>query len=290
MPDPDCMRRSRSRTRRPGPGGEVLEAGRPADRDLRHCDQATSTPTVEAWRAGVRVEVGGLTAGIVDFNNLMRDRSGWVFAFVLSLARVCSATGVVPPDRDPDDGRGTQFAVGCCRVRHRRRAFPVGLGPVSSRIHQRARGHELASAVPVLVLFGLSMDYHVFILSRIREGYDRKHSTDQAVAHGIKATAGVFTAPTVVMVFVFLTFATLSMVSLKEMGVGPAVAVLLDATLVRAVLLPATMKLLGPRNWYLPRWLGWLPQISVVTPPHSAPGQPQQPVTAAGRSQAEGSR
>jgi len=87
------------------------------------------------------------------------------------------------------------------------------------------------------------------------------------VAHGIKTTAGVVTAAAVVMVFVFLTFATLSMVSLKEMGVGLAVAVLLDATIVRGVLLPATMKLLGPRNWYLPRWLSWLPQISQSTPP-----------------------
>jgi putative drug exporter of the RND superfamily len=110
------------------------------------------------------------------------------------------------------------------------------------------------------------MDYHVFILSRIRESYDRTGQTDLAVAHGIKTTAGVITAAAVVMVFVFLTFATLSMVSLKEMGVGLAVAVLLDATLVRAVLLPATMKALGPYNWYLPPWLHWLPEISQSAP------------------------
>jgi len=110
-----------------------------------------------------------------------------------------------------------------------------------------------------VVLFGLSMDYHVFILSRIRESYDRTGRTEAAVAQGIRSTAGVVTAAAVVMVFVFLTFATLSMVQLKEMGVGLAVAVLLDATVVRALLLPAVMKLLGPRNWYLPRWLGWLP-------------------------------
>jgi RND superfamily putative drug exporter len=125
--------------------------------------------------------------------------------------------------------------------------------------------HAVASWLPLflfVVLFGLSMDYHVFILSRIRESYDRSGHTDRAVAHGIKTTAGVVTAAATVMVFVFLTFATLSMVSLKEMGIGLAVAVLLDATIVRAVLLPATMKLLGHRNWYLPRWLGWLPQVS----------------------------
>ena len=129
--------------------------------------------------------------------------------------------------------------------------------------------HSIASWLPLflfLVLFGLSMDYHVFILSRIRESYDRTGQTDQAVAHGIKISAGVVTAAAVIMVFVFLTFATMSMVQLKEMGVGLAVAVLLDATVVRACLLPATMKLLGPRNWYLPRWLGWLPRAARSEP------------------------
>jgi RND superfamily putative drug exporter len=83
------------------------------------------------------------------------------------------------------------------------------------------------------------------------------------------------------MVFVFLSFATMSMVQLKEMGVGLAVAVLLDATIVRAMLLPATMKLLGPRNWYLPRWLQWLPQVSSSTPPPTTGRPPRQPVTVA---------
>jgi RND superfamily putative drug exporter len=118
----------------------------------------------------------------------------------------------------------------------------------------------------------------VFILSRIRESYDRTGDSDQAVAHGIKISAGVVTAAAVIMVFVFLTFATMSMVQLKEMGVGLAVAVLLDATVVRALLLPATMKLLGRYNWYLPRWLRWLPQVSSSPrPPAGRP--PRQPVS-----------
>ena len=100
------------------------------------------------------------------------------------------------------------------------------------------------------------------------------------MVHGIKISAGVVTAAAVIMVFVFLTFATMSIVQLKEMGVGLAVAVLLDATIVRAGLLPATMKLLGPRNWYLPRWLQWLPEISSSTPP-TAGQLPKQPVTVA---------
>ena len=112
-----------------------------------------------------------------------------------------------------------------------------------------------------MILFGLSMDYHVFILSRVREAVDRGMSTDKAVAHGIKSTAGVVTSAAAVMVAVFATFALGSSQDMKQMGVGLAVAILLDATLVRAVLLPATMKLLGNRNWYLPKGLGWLPRL-----------------------------
>src|SRR6266545_7589816 len=113
-----------------------------------------------------------------------------------------------------------------------------------------------------VILFGLSMDYHVFILSRVREAYDRGMKTEDAVAYGIKSTASVVTMAAVVMVFVFGIFGTLSMLMLKQFGVGLAAAVLIDATIVRAVLLPATMKLLGEWNWYLPRWLEWLPSFS----------------------------
>jgi RND superfamily putative drug exporter len=105
------------------------------------------------------------------------------------------------------------------------------------------------------------MDYHVFILSRIREGHLAGKSTDRAVSEGIKSTAGTVTAAATVMVMVFLVFATLSQVSMKETGIGLATAVIIDATLVRIVLLPASMKLLGNWNWYLPGWLGWIPQF-----------------------------
>ena len=121
----------------------------------------------------------------------------------------------------------------------------------------------ISPVVPLLlfvILFGLSMDYHVFIVSRIRETFDRGASMDDAIADGIKSTAGVVTSAAAVMVAVFSIFATLSMLFFKQFGVGLAAAVLIDATLVRAVLLPATMKLLGERNWYLPRWLQWLPR------------------------------
>jgi uncharacterized membrane protein YdfJ with MMPL/SSD domain len=113
-----------------------------------------------------------------------------------------------------------------------------------------------------VVLFGLSMDYHVFVVSRIREARDRGMPTTQAVAHGIRTTAGVVTSAAVIMIAVFSVFGTLTMQDFKQLGVGLAVAVFLDATIVRAVLLPSVMTLLGERNWYLPRWLSWLPELS----------------------------
>src|SRR5205814_878205 len=122
-----------------------------------------------------------------------------------------------------------------------------------------------------VILFGLSMDYHVFILSRVREAYDRGLSTEDAVSHGIKTTAGVVTSAATVMVGVFAIFGSLQFMMLKQFGVGLAIAVRLDATIIRAVLLPATMKLLGDWNWYLPRWLDWLPQVKHEGSPEATP-------------------
>ena len=134
-----------------------------------------------------------------------------------------------------------------------------------------------------VILFGLSMDYHVLILSRVRESYESGMRTEDAVAHGIRATASVVTSAAIVMVAVFAIFATLGMLDFKMMGVGLAVAILVDATVVRAVLLPATMKLLGDWNWYLPGWLEWLPHVwreapaQAVSQPEEEP-QPRTPV------------
>src|SRR4029453_13155143 len=111
------------------------------------------------------------------------------------------------------------------------------------------------------ILFGLSMDYHVFIISRIRETFDRGAPMDEAISQGIKSTAGVVTSAALVMVAVFSVFITLSLLFFNQFGVGVAMAILIDATLIRGVLLPATMKLLGEWNWYLPRWLEWLPRL-----------------------------
>jgi uncharacterized membrane protein YdfJ with MMPL/SSD domain len=128
--------------------------------------------------------------------------------------------------------------------------------------------------VPLLlfvILFGLSMDYHVFIISRIRETFDRGASTEEAVSHGIKSTAGVVTSAAVVMVCVFAVFAVLSTLFLKQFGVGLATAVLIDATIIRGVLLPASMKLLGDWNWYMPKWLPQLEQLEH----HEYEGKPE---------------
>ena len=130
-----------------------------------------------------------------------------------------------------------------------------------------------------VVLFGLSMDYHVFIISRIRELYDRGMSNDEAVKQGISTTAGTVTSAAIVMVGVFAVFVTLTFIDFKEMGFGLAAAVLIDATIIRGVLLPASMKLLGDWNWYLPRWLEWLPRVGGeddVAPP-KAPPLPEKP-------------
>jgi len=125
-----------------------------------------------------------------------------------------------------------------------------------------------------VILFGLSMDYHVLVLGRIREAYYGGETMDDAISLGIKRTAGVVTSAAVVMVGVFSIFGVLSMLFFKQFGVGLATAILIDATIVRAVLLPATMKLLGEWNWYLPRWLEWLPRLEGRT---SGPAPEMQP-------------
>ena len=118
------------------------------------------------------------------------------------------------------------------------------------------------------ILFGLSMDYHVFLLSRIRERYDQTGNNAEAVAYGLRSTAGLITGAALIMVAVFGAFASGKTIINQQVGFGLAVAVLLDATLVRSVLVPATMEMLGARNWYLPSWLSWLPDLRVEPQEH----------------------
>jgi RND superfamily putative drug exporter len=209
---------------------------------------------------GVEAAVTGETAASEDFNALMAQRMPLVMAFVLVLAFglllvafrsiVVAAKAVLLNLLSVAAAYGLLVAV-----------FQWGWG--ESLLGFDSTG-AITSWLPLfmfVILFGLSMDYHVFILSRVRELYDRGLSTEEAVAKGIKSTAGVVTAAATVMVAVFAIFVTLSTVDMKQLGFGLAAAILIDATIVRAVLLPAAMKLLGDWNWYLPRWLEWLPRL-----------------------------
>jgi RND superfamily putative drug exporter len=209
---------------------------------------------------GTQADVTGLTAGSKDFNDTMTANLPYVFAFVLGTAflllLVTFRSVVVPLKAIVLNMLSVAAAYGVLKL-----VFQDG--NLEGLLNFESIG-GITSWLPLflfVILFGLSMDYHVFIISRIREAVDGGMRTQDAVAHGIKATAGVVTSAAVVMVAVFAIFATLTAVEFKQMGVGLAVAILLDATLVRGVLLPATMKLLGEWNWYLPRGLRWLPQL-----------------------------
>ncbi|HEX8857621.1 MAG TPA: MMPL family transporter, partial [Actinomycetes bacterium] len=126
----------------------------------------------------------------------------------------------------------------------------------------------------------LSMDYQVFLLSRIQERYGHTHDNTDAVAFGLRTTGGIITGAAVIMVAVFAGFAAGRLAALQQMGFGLAVAVLIDATLVRSVLVPAAMRLLGKWNWYLPRWLNWLPQVRIegAAPPAVPAEREPEPV------------
>ncbi|QEC47653.1 MMPL family transporter [Baekduia soli] len=227
-------------------------------------------------RAGTKAYVTGMTAGSKDFNDLMKSRWPIVFAFVLSLAFVLLLLTfrsiVIPLKAIVLNLLSVGAAYGVLTW-----VFQDGHG--EGLLGFKSTG-SITSWLPMflfVILFGLSMDYHVFILSRIREAFDRGMRTQDAVAHGIRTTAGTVTSAAIVMVAVFGIFATLSYLDFKMMGVGLATAILIDATIVRAVLLPATMKLLGDWNWYLPRWLEWLPRIGgheghAAPAPAPAPG------------------
>jgi RND superfamily putative drug exporter len=203
--------------------------------------------------------VTGDTATDVDFTHQMTAGIPYVVAFVLALAFVLLLVTfrsiVVPLKAIMLNLLSVAAAYGVLVM-----LFQHGWAQGLLGFHSDGAIIAWLPLFLFVVLFGLSMDYHVFILSRVREGVDRGMDTDMALRHGITRTAGVVTAAALVMVAVFSLFATSSALDLKEAGVGLAVAVLLDATVIRGVLLPATMKLLGERNWYLPRRLEWLPR------------------------------
>jgi RND superfamily putative drug exporter len=225
---------------------------------------------------GATADVAGYTASSTDFNNTMKSHAPMVFIFVLSAAFILLLftfrSLVIPLKAILLNLLSVGAAYGVM-------VWIFQQGHLESVLGFRSNG-AIVSWMPLflfVVLFGLSMDYHVFILTRIREAFDRGTSTVDAVSHGIKSTAGVVTSAAAVMISVFAIFANLSLLIFKELGIGLAVAVLIDATIIRGVLLPAAMKLLGDWNWYLPGWLEWLPKVGVgegscPPPPKEAEG------------------
>jgi uncharacterized membrane protein YdfJ with MMPL/SSD domain len=228
---------------------------------------------------GVTADVTGFTASSQDFTDVLKSHVPLVFAFVLTAAFLLLLftfrSIVIPLKAILLNLLSVGAAYGVL-------VWIFQYGHLEGFLGFESTG-AITSWMPLflfVVLFGLSMDYHVFILTRIREGFDRGMSTEDAVSHGIKSTAGVVTSAAVVMVGVFAVFATLSLIFFKELGVGLGVAVLIDATLIRGVLLPATMKLLGDWNWYLPSWLEWMPRIAGEEGAGLPPGDEAAPLPA----------
>jgi uncharacterized membrane protein YdfJ with MMPL/SSD domain len=218
-------------------------------------------PATVGQLPGVSAQVAGATAGSKDFNDSMKAHLPLVFAFVLTVAfallLVTFRSLVIPLTAIVLNllSVGAAYGVLVLVFEH---TWAQGL------LGFKSTG-AITSWLPLflfVILFGLSMDYHVFILSRIREAHDSGMRTDQAIAHGIKSTAGPVTSAAIVMVAVFAIFGSLGALEFKQLGVGLAAAILLDATLIRAVLLPAVMKLLGDANWYLPERLHRLPRVA----------------------------
>ena len=219
----------------------------------------TIVPSTLGSVAGVKAYVAGGKAAERDFNDTLKSHLPYVFAFVLAAAfmllLITFRSLIIPIKAIILNLLSVGAAYGVLVLVFQHGWFKSLLGFDTTG--------PIVAWLPLflfVVLFGLSMDYHVFILTRVREAFDRGLSTEDAVAHGIKSTAGVVTSAAAVMVCVFSVFATLSLMDFKQLGVGLAVAVLIDATLIRGVLLPATMKLLGDCNWWLPKSLRWLPR------------------------------
>jgi uncharacterized membrane protein YdfJ with MMPL/SSD domain len=235
-------------------------------------------PATVGRAEGATVNVSGDAAGSEDFASQLNSRLPLIFAFVFGLAfllmLVTFRSIVIPIKAIILNLLSVGAAYGVLVLVFQK-------GNLESLLGFTSNG-GVTNWLPLflfVVLFGLSMDYHVFILSRVRELYERGMSTDEAVKQGISTTAGTVTSAALVMVGVFAVFMTLSFIDFKELGLGLATAVLIDATIIRGVLLPASMKVLGDWNWYLPSWLEWLPRVGPErdAAPPATPRDPPAP-------------
>jgi putative drug exporter of the RND superfamily len=224
-------------------------------------------PAAFADVSGVDVSVGGNTAFFLDFLDLTNSYQWIVLAFVLGLSflllMVVFRSIVVPIKAIIMNLLSVAAAYGAITLVFQE---GVGIGIFNAIGFNFQQTEAIEAWLPLFlfsVLFGLSMDYHVFLLSRIREEYDKTHDNTEAVAYGLRTTAGIITGAAIIMVTVFTAFASGRLGPFQQMGFGLAVAVFLDATIVRTILVPASMRLLGDLNWYLPRWLQWLPKLNV---------------------------
>jgi RND superfamily putative drug exporter len=216
--------------------------------------------------AGATVDVGGITASGVDVSDTLSSRLPLFIGAVLALSFVLLLavfrSMLVPVKAVVMNLLSIGAAYGVI-------VAIFNWGWLSSVLGTRGSG-PIEPFVPMMlfaIVFGLSMDYEVFLLSRIREEYDRTNDNALAVADGLAATARVITAAAAIMVMVFASFVLGDLRVIKLFGIGLASAILIDATLVRVVLVPATMELLGDRNWWFPRWLEWIPRLHVEAEP-----------------------
>lgn len=216
---------------------------------------------------GTTVNVGGQTAFFTDFLRVADDYQLPVLAFVLGLSFVLLTivfrSIVLPIKAILMNLLSVAAAYGAVTLVFQE---GVGIGFFNALGFQFRQTEAIEAWLPLFlfsILFGLSMDYHVFMLTRIREEFDRTRDNAESVAYGLRTTAGIITGAALIMVAVFTAFASGRLGPLQQMGFGLAVAVLLDATIVRSILVPASMRLLGDLNWYLPSWLRWLPELHV---------------------------
>jgi RND superfamily putative drug exporter len=234
-----------------------------AIRDLR----ANAVPAAFGSVPGVQVYVGGNTAIFADFLSVTDSYQWIVLLFVLGLSflllLVVFRSLVLPIKAIIMNLLSVGAAYGAVTLVFQK---GVGIGFFNSIGFNFHQSEAIEAWLPLFlfsILFGLSMDYHVFLLTRIREEYDKTHDNTEAVAYGLRTTAGIITGAAIIMVVVFTGFASGRLGPLQQMGFGLAVAVFMDATIVRCLLVPASMRLLGDWNWYLPGWLEWLPKLNV---------------------------